>query len=297
VIVCHLGECYHLGAVEKRATYSPPPVADVRQEAKDAARGPFGRGLARWGLVSKGSLYLLVGVIAAHVAIGGGERLRDRGGALSSVADHWLGKVLVFLLAVGLAGYAAWRFAEGVLGRPLEGGKKEGWPKRLGYFARAVWYLGLFGIAVSALAGADESGGSRQEDRFTARVLQWPLGRWLVAAVGMAVLGAAVFNLWRGVTRSFRKKLKLRKMSEVEERVFTLMGVAGHLARAVVFGLIGFFLVRAAWRYDPEETVGLDGALAEILRQDYGDTLLGIVAAGLIAFGVYCYAEARYREV
>jgi hypothetical protein len=274
-----------------------PLVADLKQETKDVARGPIGQGLARWGLVSKGSLYLLVGVIAADVSIGGGERLRDRGGALASVADSWYGKIIVGLLAVGLAGYAAWRFAEGVLGRPLEGGKKEGLLKRLGYFARALWYLGLFGIAVSALYGANESSGSREEDRFTARVLEWPLGRWIVAAIGLAILGAGVFNVWRAVTRSFRKNLKLRKMSEVEEKGFTIMGVVGHLARGVVFGLIGFFLVRAAWRYEPKDTVGLDGALAEILRQDYGDTLLGIVATGLIAFGLYCYAEARYREV
>ncbi len=272
-------------------------MADVKQEAKDVARGPFGEALARWGLVSKGALYVLVGVIAADVAIGGGGRLQDRGGAISTLADSWYGKTLLFLLAVGLAGYAAWRFAQGVLGRPLEGGKKEGWLKRVGYFARSALYLGLFAIAVAALAGADESGGSREEDRATARVLEWPLGRWLVAAVGLAIIGAGVFNVWRGIARSFRKKLKLRKMSELEEKAFTIVGVVGHLARGIVFGLIGFFLVRAAWQYDPEEAVGLDGALAQILQEDYGDTLLGIVAAGLIAYGVYCFAEARYREV
>lgn len=272
-------------------------MTDVKREAKDVARGPFGEALARWGLVSKGALYVLVGVIAADVAIGGGERLQDRGGAISAVADNWYGKALVFGLAVGLAGYAAWRFAQGVLGRPLEGGKKEGWPKRVSYFARSALYLGLFAIAVAALAGADESGGSREEDRATARVLEWPLGRWIVAAVGLAILGVGVFNVWRAITRRFRKKLKLRKMSEVEEKAFTIVGVVGHLARGVVFGLIGFFLVRAAWQYDPEEAVGLDGALSEILQQDYGDTLLGIVSAGLIAYGVYCFVEARYREV
>lgn len=272
-------------------------MTDVKQEAKDVARGPFGKGLARWGLVSKGALYLLVGVIAGDVAVAGGERLRDRGGAVSALADTWYGKALVFLLAVGLAGYAAWRFAQGVLGRPLEGGKKEGWLKRVSYFARSAWYLFLLAIVIAALAGADESGGSREEDRATARVLEWPLGRLIVAAVGLAVLGAGIFNVWRAITRRFMKNMKLRKMSELEEKAFTIIGVVGHLARGVVFGLIGFFLVRAAWQYDPDEAVGLDGALAEILRQDYGDTLLGIVSAGLIAYGVYCFAEARYREV
>ena len=257
----------------------------------------MGQGLARWGLVSKGSLYVLVGVIAADVSIAGGERLRDRGGALTTLTDTWYGKLLVGFLAVGLAGYAAWRFAQGVLGRPLEGGEKEGWLKRAGYFARSAWYLGLLAITLSVLSGGSGGGSSSEEDRVTARVLEYPLGRWIVAGVGLGILGAGVFNVWRGVTRRFRKNLKTRKMSELEERTFTATGVVGHLARGVVFGLIGFFLVRAAWQYDPEEAVGLDGALAEILQQDYGDTLLAIVATGLIAYGVYCFAEARYREV
>jgi hypothetical protein len=127
--------------------------------------------------------------------------------------------------------------------------------------------------------------------------MELPLGRLLVAAIGLGILGAGVFNLWRSVSRRFRGNLKLRQMSDTEEGAFTVLGVVGHFARGIVFGLIGFFLVRAAWQYEPKETIGLDGALAQILRQDYGDTLLGIVAAGLIAFGVYCYAEARYREV
>jgi uncharacterized protein DUF1206 len=272
-------------------------VGETKRQLKQAARSDWTRGLARWGLVSKGALYLLVGLIAADVSIGGGERVQDRAGALSTLADTWYGKVLVGAVAVGLLGYALWRFVETVLGRPLEGGEKEGWLKRLGFAARCAWYIGLFGVAASALAGADESGGSSKEDRFTARVLDWPLGRWLVIAVGLGILGAAAFNLWRGLTGSFRKNLKLRKMSDWEEKVFVAVGVFGHLARAVVFGLIGFFLARAAWQFDPKETIGLDGALAKVLRQDYGDTLLGLVSTGLIAFGLYCWVEARYREV
>jgi hypothetical protein len=240
---------------------------------------------------------VLVGLIAVDVSVAGGKRVRDRGGALSALADTWLGKVLVGAVAIGLLGYALWRFVEAVLGRTLEGGEKENWLKRLGYAARGFWYLGLFGVAASALAGADESGGSRQEDRYTARVLEWPAGRWLVTAVGVGILGAGLFNFWRGFGARFRKNLKLRQMSQTEERVFTVVGMVGHLARGVVFALIGFFLVRAAWQYHPKEAIGLDGALAKVLQQDYGDTLLGIVASGLIAYGLYCFVEARYREV
>jgi hypothetical protein len=269
-------------------------VAEAKQQAAKVARSPWSQGLARWGLVSKGVLYVLVGVIAVDVSVAGGERVQDRGGALSALADTWYGKLLVGAVAVGLLAYAGWRFMEAVLGRTLEGDEQASWWKRLGYAARGFWYLGLFGVAASALAGADESNG---EDRFTARVLEWPAGRWLVAAVGAGILGAGVFNLWRGLTGRFRRRLKLRKLNDVEERVFTTFGVIGHLARGLVFALIGIFLVRAAYQYDAEEAIGLDGALAKVLRRDYGDTLLGFVAAGLLAYGLYCFVEARYREV
>jgi Domain of Unknown Function (DUF1206) len=272
-----------------------PQLGEAKQEAAEAVQSPWTRRLARWGLLSRGTLYLLVGVIAMDVSIGGGKRVRDRSGALSTVADTWLGKLLIGAVAVGLLGYALWRFAEALLGRPLEGGEPDPWWKRFGYVARGFWYLGLFGVAASVLAGADES--SNKEDRYTARVLEWPAGRWLVAAIGLGIVGAGVFNLWRAVTGSFREELKLRKMGELEDRAFSTIGRIGFLARGLVFGLIGFFLVRAAYQYDAKEAVGLDGALAKVLRQDYGDTLLAFVAAGLLAFGLYCFVEARYREV
>lgn len=111
------------------------------------------------------------------------------------------------------------------------------------------------------------------------------------------ILGAGVVDVYRGLTGRFKKNLKLRKMSRREEKIFTIVGGIGFTARGVVFGLIGFFLARAAYQYDPKEAVGLDGALSKLLQQHYGSALLGAVAAGLIAFGLYCLAEARYREV
>ena len=86
-------------------------------------------------------------------------------------------------------------------------------------------------------------------------------------------------------------------MSESVERAFTALGVFGHLARMVVFGLIGYFLVRAAIDYDPDKAVGLDGALNKLAHASYGPILLGIVAAGLIAFAAYSVVDARYRRV
>jgi hypothetical protein len=111
------------------------------------------------------------------------------------------------------------------------------------------------------------------------------------------VIGAGLSNAYRAVTRKFLEDLELRKMSKREERWFTALGVFGHLARAVVFVLVGAFLVRAAYQYDPQEAIGLDGALAKLAAEPVGPLLLGAVAFGLLAYGLFCFVQARYRDV
>jgi hypothetical protein len=86
-------------------------------------------------------------------------------------------------------------------------------------------------------------------------------------------------------------------MSEKTEKVFTALGTAGHLARMVIFALIGYFLIKAAIDFDPDKAVSVDGALAALAKASYGPVLLGIVAAGMIAFAAYSVADARYRRV
>ena len=128
-------------------------------------------------------------------------------------------------------------------------------------------------------------------------MLDLPARQLIVGRIGLAFVAAGLFNLYRGVTRKFREKLKLRKLSDAEDKAYTVVGVAGFVARGVVFSLIGVFLVRAAYQYDPKEAVGIDGALAEVAHAEYGPLLLGLVAVGLFAFGLYSFVEARYREV
>jgi Domain of Unknown Function (DUF1206) len=242
-------------------------------------------------------MYALVGLLALKVALLGRGHTPDRESALKAVADEQFGRVLLSAIAIGIAGYALWQLARAVLGGNLEGGEDENVFKRIGYAARGVFYGALFVSALLIVFGADEGGNQREEDRATAYVLDLPGGPFLVGGVGLAFIGAGLFNLYRGVTRNFREKLKLRKMSEAEDKLYTVIGVVGFAARGVVFSLIGVFLIRAAYQYDPEEAVGIDGALSELAQASYGPFLLGLVAAGLFAFGLYSFVEARYREV
>ena len=272
-------------------------ASHARETGERAARSPWARGLARWGLVSRGVMYALVGLLALRVALLGRGSTPDRESALKTVADEPFGRYLLGAIAIGLAGYALWQLARAVLGGNLEGGEDESAWKRIGYAARGVFYGALFVSTTLIVVGADEGGDKNKEDQATAYVLDLPGGPFLVAGIGLGFLAAAAFNLYRGVTRKFREKLKLREMSKAEDKAYTVIGVVGFVARAVVFGLIGVFLVRAAYQYDPQEAVGLDGALSELAHASYGPILLGLTAAGLFAFGLYSFVEARYREV
>lgn len=264
-------------------------------EAKRAARSPWVEWAGRLGLVAKGVIYGLVASLALAIPLGLGGKTSDRQGALRTVAAQPYGEFLLSALAVGFACYALWRFAEAVLDRGDEGTGPKGLAKRIGYFGRGLLYTASCFAAVSLVIGFGSGGGDEKEE--TARVLDWPLGRWIVGAVGLGFLAAGLYNLYRSVTKKFRKDLREHQMSRDVRSWAIAVGVAGHAARAVVFGLIGIFLVKAALEFDAKEAIGIDGALLKLARQEYGDWLLGLVAAGLFSYALFCFVQARYREV
>jgi hypothetical protein len=269
-------------------------MATARYTARSVARSDEIGWLGRLGLVAMGVSYGLVGALAIMVALGEGGSAEDRGGALQTIAQDGVGRVIVFVLAIGFGGYAIWRFAEALFDRGGRGRKPKGLARRAGAFGKGLIYTALCVIAVSVLLGA---GGDSNEKQETAHVLDWPGGRYLVGAVGAGFAAAALWNLFRAVSGRFKKELDTGAMGRSEERLITIVAVVGLVARAVVFGLIGTFVLKAALEYDPEEAIGLDGALRKLAAQDYGPFLMGIVAAGLLAYGVFCVFQARYRRV
>ena len=174
------------------------------------------------------------------------------------------------------------------------------WGKRAGYVGRGLVYAALTYSTVRIVTGSGGSG-SRRTQRRTTRppiVLAWPGGRWIVGAAGLAVIGVGFWNLYRGLARKFEDRWRVGR---------TLAGGAalgrgapaslGHVARFVVFGLIGVFAIKAAVDYKPKDAIGLDGALQKLAHASYGPWLLGLTAAGLFAYGVYCLVDARLRDV
>jgi hypothetical protein len=271
-------------------------------EIADAARRadlPWIEGLARYGLVAKGASYVLVGVLAGLLAAGAGGTATSREGALHVIADEWWGTLVLVLLMLGFAAYCLWRLLQAIFDREHEGSDLEGLAKRAGYVGRAAIYAVLTYSTVRLLAdaGSGDESQTGKARKATAQVLDWPAGRWLVALAGVALIGAGLVNGYRAFTQSFDEKWDTQRMSAAEQRWGRRIGAIGLLARLVVFGLIGAFLIKAAAEYEPQEAVGLDGALRRVAEAPYGPVLLGTVALGLLCYGTYCFVEARYRRV
>jgi hypothetical protein len=270
------------------------PVREAQARGDDVARSPQFEWLARAGLVARGVIYAIIGVLAIKLAVGDGGETTNQKGALETIAKQPFGEALLILMAAGLAGYATWRLVRAAIGHGPEA--SDDTKERLAGLASGIAYGLLCITAVSILIGSG-SGGSGGPDKATGGVLDWPGGQILVGIAGLVLIGVGLEQGYKGIKKKFLEQSKTEQMSERVERAFTALGVFGHLARMVVFALIGYFLFRAAIDYNPDKAVGLDGALNKLAHASYGPVLLGIVAAGLIGFAAYSVADARYRKV
>jgi hypothetical protein len=255
--------------------------------------------VARSGLVAKGISFGLVGALAVKLALGDGGQATSRSGALATLAHHSFGKVVLVLLAVGFAAYALWRFVQAYAENPsAEDGAAKAWAKRAAYAGRGLVYAALTYSTVRILTGSGAGQSQSQKAHHsTAVVFSWPGGTWIVGVAGVGLMGVAVWNLYRGLARKFEDKWRVSRLTPAVRRWGSRAGVVGHAARFVVFGLIAVFLIKAAVDYDPRDAIGLDGALQKLAHASYGGWLLGVTAAGLIAYGVYCLVDARLRDV
>lgn len=264
-----------------------------RAQGERVARTPQFEWLARAGLAARGVVYAVIGILALKLAFGDSGKAPNQQGALREIADRPFGKTLLILVAIGLAGYALWRLVRAAIGHGPE--QADSGSDRIAGLASGVAYTVLCFTAVKILTGSQSGSGS--PEKTTGGILDWSMGPLLVGIAGVAFVGVAAYQAYKGVSRDFLENSKTEQMSEEVQRAFTTLGVFGHLARAVVFTLIGYGLIKAAIDYDSDEAVGLDGALRQVADASYGPWLLGLVAVGFLGFAAYSAADARYRRV
>jgi hypothetical protein len=263
--------------------------------ARRVARSDGFKGLAKLGFAARGTIYLLLGVFAVLLVLGKRAPETDQRGAMQEVARHTGGFVLLWLIAIGFVGYALWRYSEAAFG--ATGKDKDDKLARLRSLARGLIYTGLAVSAFNLLATARAKSQANQQQLLTSKVMEYPAGRWVIGIFGAVVMGIGLGLMYQGIARKFKKHFAMADMPSGSRRIVWFLGTFGITARGVVFGLIGFFLVRAAWEYDPSKARGLDGALrSTVAESDTGRLLVAVCAVGLIAFGLYAYAEAAWRR-
>lgn len=268
------------------------------QPARSRATGTSGRqglrALARAGLIARGVVYGVIGVLSLKLALGSGGKTESQTGAFQTIANQSFGEVLLIALAIGLAGYAIWRLIEGIAGtRPGDDGGAE---RRVSAVGSGVAYAVLCYAAVEIIAGAHKSGGGSPRHA-AAGILGWPGGPVIVGIVGLVVIGIGGYQAYKGLAQKFLEDSYTGQMSPQGRKAFTAVGVIGHVARAVTFVLVGYGLIRAALNYSAKSAIGLDGALQKLAHAPEGPLLLGIVAVGFIAFALYSIADSRYHKL
>lgn len=276
-------------------------LAESVRRAKKAADGTAAEAAGRVGLAARGTLYCVAAILAIRLVTGADERV-DRDGALDALARQRVGSLLLATLALGFAGFAAWRFLKALTGA-REGSSDSSSTQvraahRLLDLGKGMVYLGLLFTTLRVLfGGRDEVGGSEPAHDWTVTLLQQSWGRPLVFVLGAAVVIAGLSLSARGLQKDFKKSLDSGRVPKWAGRVLPIAGTVGYVARGAVVALVGWFVSHAAWEFDPTDAVGVAGALGRLSGELYGRVALSAVAAGLLSFGVFSFVESAYRKV
>ncbi len=272
----------------------------TQDTARRAADSDALEHLARVGLIAYGVVHLLVAWLAIQLAWSGSSgKSADQSGAMATLAESPVGEPLLWVLGVGLVALAVWQAAE-VLRR--RGGwsasgeaRTEAVKKSAKAVVKAVIYLALAVLAIRFATGDRQSSSQSQQDT-TAGVFGWPGGQFLVGAAGVVLVGAGVWHIRKGLTKHFLKEIDTTGCSAGARRLVTRLGQIGFPGKGIALAGVGGLLIWAAMTFDPAKARGLDGALHAILGLPFGQILLTLVAAGIAAFGAFCFVRARYPE-
>ncbi|MFD3701912.1 DUF1206 domain-containing protein [Nocardia sp. NPDC058658] len=249
---------------------------------------------ARAGLVMSGIVHLIIGYIAIRLALGGGAGTADQSGAMTELAARPGGVFALWVGVVAFALMALWRLAEAALGsssRPDSDSKKSEAVNRVKAFSLAVVY---FAFAVSAFGFARGAGTSSAEQStgITAEMMQSTVGTVALVIAGLIIIAIGGYHVYKGATQRFLADLQGGTSTLVRR-----LGTVGYVAKGLAVAAIGLLVILAVGRSDPGEATGLDGAFKTLGAQPFGATLLIAAGAGIIAYGLYSFAMARYTKM
>ena len=268
---------------------------NLNQAGNKAVRGatasPVMETLMRLGYIVRGLVYGMIGLLAFQVAAGVGGSLDDPQGAIAALGKTALGNVVLYGILLGLIGYAMWGFIRAVADPLHKGSDAKGIALRVGYAVSGVSYLLLalatYGLITGGASAAQNGAQTAQTQQTAASILSKPWGAVTVGVAGIVVIVIGAIQVFQGLSNTFDKQFDPYALTPYQRTWIDRLGRFGTAARGVVFALIGFFLFSAGLNHNANQAQGIDGVLKALLYQPFGPWLLGVVALGLIAFGIY----------
>ncbi len=274
------------------AVGSAIPTATTQQKRSAAA---WVAPVARIGFASIAVVYMTIGFLALLLAAGKGGEAIDQRGAIDALEGLPGGKVLLAVIALGMGGYALWRLLQATMDLEEKGNEAKGVVIRIGYMASGVAYASLALYTLKEVVGSASK--EDTEKGLSAWLLSNDSGALILGAIGLAVIGWGVWHFVKAYKEKFMKRVETGRMSGDEQIWMRRVGKLGLSARGVVLITLGILVINAARHHDPNEVQGIDGALRELASQPYGAYILGVVALGLIAYGLYWAFNVRYRRI
>ena len=265
-----------------------------KQAVKEAAYSPLMDRLTRLGYAVKGFLYVAIGVIAIAGAMGKSKTPADQMGAIATFSRLPYAELILWIILIGLVSYSLWGVIRAILDPFYKGTDLKGWLARAGYLISAATYASFAFATYQLIRGARQGSSANSTAHLVSQVMNMPMGRWIVGIIGLAAVAAGLYQIYSGIKMDFDQRFKPYALDAEQLRVATQVGRFGIISRGIVFAIVGGFLVLAAYEANPGSARGFDGAFRFLARQPYGIYLLGIVASGLMAFGIYSFMSAAW---
>ena len=255
---------------------------------------------ARAGMIAYGVVNLLIAWLALQLAFGDREGSTTSTGAMSQLSQQPFGKVLVWLVAVGMLLLVGWRALEAAFGHDSEDGAKRT-AKRVFSAGKALIYLAIAISAIRVATGNGSGGGKGGgggggggTDSTTKKLMDLPGGQTLVFLIGAGIIGYGIFQIYHAWSGNFRKNLTNEGERGGSGSAYVAFGTAGYTAKGIAVGIVGSLFVYASVTHSAKKSGGLDIALQKVLQQPFGPFLLGALALGIGAYGLFCFARARH---
>ena len=275
----------------------PKDIKEGKKAAKEVATSPLIENMTRLGYAVKGFLYVAIGFIAIMGAMGKSSTPADQIGAIVALRKLPYASIFLWVVLIGLVSYSLWGVIRAALDPLHKGHDLKGLLTRGGFLLSAITYATFVLPTYHLIQGGTSGAGSDSTVKLVSSVMNMPMGRWLIGLAGLGSIAAGLYQMYMGFKMNFDQFYKPYELSSEQFQVAKQMGRFGTMARGVVFALVGFFLVLAAYQANPGHARGFDGAFKYLAHQPYGLYLLGVIALGMIAFGLYSLMMAAWLRL